>query len=173
MLALSGAAETRNGAMLQRHNELVERLARGRTNRPIVEVAGSDAHALARVGRTYTEVPAANREEFLVNLRAGLGRPGGEHGSVPVLAVEIYTAIAQYWAGLLGLQRHDLSAARRLFGLAFSLVSLPFQFIPGAIAINQKLGEDRRVERYRRQLMPSGEPRPTAADGAPVRVART
>ena len=45
------------------------------------QVAGSDAHALASVGTTYTEVPGArNKEEFFAGLRAGYGRLGGESG---------------------------------------------------------------------------------------------
>ena len=45
------------------------------------QVAGSDAHALASVGTTYTEVPGArNKEEFFAGLRAGNGRLCGESG---------------------------------------------------------------------------------------------
>ena len=45
------------------------------------QVAGSDAHALASVGTTYTEVPGArNKEEFFAGLRAGYGRLCGESG---------------------------------------------------------------------------------------------
>jgi hypothetical protein len=44
-------------------------------------VAGSDAHALASVGTTYTEVPGArNKEEFFAGLLAGHGRLCGESG---------------------------------------------------------------------------------------------
>ena len=40
-------------------------------------VAGSDAHTLRRIGRTWTAAPGRTREEFLASLRAGLGRAGG------------------------------------------------------------------------------------------------
>lgn len=160
MLSLFPSAETRNGAMLQAHNVLIEDLVRRRDSPRLAQAGGSDAHTLARIGRTYTEVPARNREEFLAGLQAGLGQVCGDHGAASAIAGDIYTVIAQYWAGLLGFRRHDLSWPRRFLGLAFSLPSLPFQFIPGLISVAQKMDESRRVETYRRVLLPG--PRVTA-----------
>jgi predicted metal-dependent phosphoesterase TrpH len=154
ILSIFGAAETRNGSMLQAHNELIEQLFGGWSAfPPVARVGGSDAHTLTRIGRTYTEAPGRNREEFLANLKAGLGQVRGDHGSTWCVAGDIYTVITQYWSGLLGLRRDDLSWFRRLLGIAFSVPSLPFQFIPGMIAVAQKLNERRRIERYRRSLM--------------------
>jgi len=53
---------------------------------PLASVAGSDAHTLRRVGRTWIEAPGTTREEFLESLKRGRGRPGGLHGGVPASA---------------------------------------------------------------------------------------
>jgi hypothetical protein len=108
-------------------------------------VAGSDAHTLRRVGRTWTSVPASSREEFLANLAAGMGRAEGQQGGAVPLAADIYGVIADYWLCLVGLQRHEISLPRRAFGLGFSIVSAPFEFIPFIIAALTKRGEARRV----------------------------
>jgi len=72
------AVEARNGQMLASANEHAAEFAWKRCK---TQVAGSDAHALASVGTTYTEVPGAkNKEEFFVGLRAGKGRLCGESG---------------------------------------------------------------------------------------------
>lgn len=74
------ALETRNGHMLARANENAAALA-DFTARS--EVGGSDAHAMASVGCTYTIVPRAHtKEEFLHGLRHGFGRVRGETGGI-------------------------------------------------------------------------------------------
>ena len=160
MLSACGAAETRNGAMLASHNGLVERLVDAWPGPPLARTGGSDAHTLARVARTYTEVPARNREEFLAGLKAGRGQVRGDHGSAGRLAADIYRVIAQYWVALAGLRRHDLSVPRRLLGLAFSLPSFPFQFVPGLVTVVQKRAESRRVQELENRLEPNPNPNP-------------
>ena len=72
------AVEARNGQMLASANQHAADFAWKRCK---TQVAGSDAHALASVGTTYTEVPGArNKEEFFAGLRAGNGRLCGESG---------------------------------------------------------------------------------------------
>ena len=46
------------------------------------------------------------------------------------------------------LRRDDLLAGRRLLGIAASLGLLPFQFIPGWLAVRGKQGERDRITRY-------------------------
>jgi len=152
LLAACDAAETRNGAMLGAHNELVERLLRDGEPLRLARVGGSDAHTLTRVGRTYTVVDANSRAEFLANLRRGRATTGGAHGSTGALAREIYETILHYWASLVRLRRDDLGARRRLLGMAASLGLLPFQFVPGLVAIRGKRAEAARVARYARAL---------------------
>ena len=43
------------------HNSLIERLARAVAGGPLAGVAGSDAHTLRRIGRTWTEAPGQDR----------------------------------------------------------------------------------------------------------------
>ncbi|MGD0906955.1 MAG: PHP domain-containing protein [Candidatus Acidiferrales bacterium] len=73
------AVEARNGQMLACANRQAEEFAWRRCK---TQVAGSDAHALASVGTTYTEVLGArDKDEFFAGLRAGYGRLGGDSGS--------------------------------------------------------------------------------------------
>jgi predicted metal-dependent phosphoesterase TrpH len=148
------AFEVRNGTMLASHNRLAEEIARqaiDSTGHPIVPIAGSDSHSLFGIGSTFTETPGKTREDFLTNLRAGVARPGGRHGGIWRGAKEIYAVVGNYWASLLGFGRQDLSWQRRVIGLAFSGVSMPFQFSPLVVAALHKRGEAARVEQYRRE----------------------
>lgn len=70
--------ETLNGQMLATCNRSAARLAR-RWNKAIV--AGSDAHTLAALGMTYTDVPAVGGvNEFLDGLKNRAGRACGISG---------------------------------------------------------------------------------------------
>jgi predicted metal-dependent phosphoesterase TrpH len=70
--------ETLNGQMLAGSNRSAAELAERWRKAPI---GGSDAHTLASLGLTYTEVPEArDAGEFLAGLRAGRGRVYGECG---------------------------------------------------------------------------------------------
>ena len=80
--------EGRNGQMLPSANRHASVFARRKRK---VQVGGSDAHALASVGTTYTEVPGArDKDEFLAGLRAGHGRLGGDSGCFWKLTRDIY-----------------------------------------------------------------------------------
>ena len=85
------AYETRNGQMWPQANHEAQRLAR-RLGK--MEIAGSDSHTIAGVGRTYTEVPGArNAEEFLAGLRAGNGVVQGVHGSYAKITADVYRIV--------------------------------------------------------------------------------
>jgi len=82
------AFEVRNGQMWPEANGAAERLAKKLTK---VGIAGSDAHTLAGVGLTYTEVPGVRTiDEFFAGLRAGSGIVHGAHGSLAKLTVDVY-----------------------------------------------------------------------------------
>jgi predicted metal-dependent phosphoesterase TrpH len=168
------ALETRNGAMLPAHNALIERIlaARGAAGQPRhAIVAGSDAHTPRRIGRTWTEAPGRTREEFLANLAAGQGRAHGQQGATLALAADIYGVIADYWLSLIGLRRQQLSLPRRAFGMAFSLVSAPFEFIPLLVATISKSTESRRIERYADLLVhETAEAHRMPRDAEPMRI---
>jgi predicted metal-dependent phosphoesterase TrpH len=145
------ALEVRNGAMLAAHNTLVELMAERRALAAPMSrlgmVAGSDAHTLRRVGLTWTTAPGRTREEFLLSLRQGLGRPGGLHGSAIAAAADAYGVIGRYLGSLAGYGPRDLGPWRRAACVAFAGATLPFQFMPLAIAMAGKARERREVAR--------------------------
>jgi predicted metal-dependent phosphoesterase TrpH len=150
-LEMTPALETRNGAMLAAHNDLIAAIAASVrvAGAAPVAVGGSDAHMLRYVGTTYTETAGATREDFLEHLRAGRTRVGGAHGGYGRLVVEIYGMIVNHWRGLLGLERNDLTWQERLASGVCSALLLPFQFVPGVIACQIKRDETARIARCR------------------------
>ena len=153
-LRLFPAFEVRNGTMLAAHNELAEAIVRqwsASSPSPLTAIGGSDSHTLRGIGTTYTEAPGTTRDEFLQSLRAGRARAGGRHGSTWREAREIYGVVGRYWAALLGAGRQELSWPRRTLGLAFSALSMPFEFSPLVVAALHKRDEARRVAGYRRE----------------------
>jgi len=157
------ALEVRNGTMAEAHNALLEGIAasfpQGVGNRferaqpkrfptpcgKLALTAGSDAHTLRRVGTTWIEAPGRTRDEFLDSVRSGRGVPGGAHGTTATIAADAYGVIASYVAALAGFGPRDLPPLRRAACLAFSVVSLPFQFIPLVMAARSKAGERRAI----------------------------
>jgi predicted metal-dependent phosphoesterase TrpH len=154
------AVEVRNGSMLAAHNTLVELMAERRAVRVpmprLAVVAGSDAHTLRRVGLTWTSAPGRTREDFLQSLREGLGRPGGRHGTTAAVAGDAYGVIGRYLSSLAGYGPKDLRSWRRAACLAFAGATLPFQFMPLAIAMARKAGERREVARAAARLAAAG-----------------
>jgi predicted metal-dependent phosphoesterase TrpH len=148
------AVETRNGAMSAAHNGLVEEIAAVWSVRfPLACVAGSDAHTLRRVGRTWTEAPGRTREEFLESVKRGFGRPGGRHGGVPATCGDVYGVIAAYAASLVGEGPVDHRGWHRAACLAFVAASLPLQLLlPAMMTLVIKRREMREVRRARRDL---------------------
>jgi hypothetical protein len=72
------AVETLNGQMLAVANRYAASFA-ARTGK--IAIGGSDAHTMASLGRTYTEVAGArDREEFLAGLKMGRTRVNGVSG---------------------------------------------------------------------------------------------
>ena len=62
----------------------------------MVAAAGSDAHTLDSLGRTYTEVPGArNKTEFLDGLRSGCASLHGESGNYWKLTLAVYSLAAE------------------------------------------------------------------------------
>lgn len=112
------AVEARNGQMLPCANREAAEFAWARCK---TQVAGSDAHALASVGTTYTEVPGArSKEEFFAGLRAGHGQLCGESGSYWKLTRDVLALCCE-------MMRED----RRTLLLA-PLIAL----VPAGVAVN-------------------------------------
>ncbi len=169
LLSLVPALEVRNGAMLASHNTFIEHYAR--TVPPgWIPIAGSDAHTLRRVGRTWTEVPkATDAAGFLRGLRAGTCRPGGISGSVFAISGDVYGVVARYIASLAGIGPSDHRGLERLACLAFSLGSVPFQFTPLLVAAIGKLKEQATVNTVRAHV--AVQPSAHAAGDLPVQQA--
>ncbi len=98
------AFETLNGHMLASANRSAAALA-ARCGK--ARVAGSDAHTLASLGRTYTEVAGAgDANEFLDGLRRGRATVHGEDGNWAKLTLAVWEiglelARERPWAALL------------------------------------------------------------------------
>jgi len=155
LLEIVPALEVRNGAMLAVHNELIERLQTSPGGRSLAITAGSDAHTLRRVGTTWTEAPGGSPEAFLASLRAGLGRPGGAHGTAGGIAIDTYGVIGRFMASLVGIGPQDHALARRAACLGFCAVSMPFQFLPILLlsrAKRQEAAVTREAAEYLRRL---------------------
>ena len=90
------AFETRNGQMWAGANESAARLA-ARLGK--IAIAGSDSHAIAGLGHTYTEVPGARTvDEFFAGLRTGCGRIHGTHGSCRKLTADVFSIVRSlFW----------------------------------------------------------------------------
>jgi predicted metal-dependent phosphoesterase TrpH len=89
------AFEIRNGQMWPEANASAERLA-ARLGK--IGLGGSDAHTIAGVGLTYTEVPGVRTvSEFFAGLRAGRGGVHGAHGSYAKLTADVYRIIRSFF----------------------------------------------------------------------------
>jgi predicted metal-dependent phosphoesterase TrpH len=147
LLSAVPAMETRNGAMSMAHNSLAERLSRDwrSDGTPMARVAGSDAHTLRRVGRTWTEAPGTTAAAFLASLSAGLGKPGGDHGGPMTIAADTYGVVARYSASVYGRGPRDHSGWHRAGCALFVAGSIPAQFMPMVVALVVKSRERRAV----------------------------
>jgi predicted metal-dependent phosphoesterase TrpH len=158
LLSAVPAIELRNGSMLRAHNELISHLCSTRLapDLPLAIVAGSDAHTLRRVGRTWTEAPGRTAAEFLASLRQGLGRAGGAHGGAATIAADAYGVVARYAASVFGWGPRDHSGWHRAACALFVVGSLPLQFLPVAIAAAGKRREARTVAAAAERLSSTG-----------------
>jgi len=68
--------------------------------RPLIPVAGSDAHSLRRVGKAYTEANAATGAEFLEEVKAGRCRIHGTTLGSAGLLREVYGMVFRYYLRL-------------------------------------------------------------------------
>jgi predicted metal-dependent phosphoesterase TrpH len=146
------ALEVRNGTMLAAHNEVIARIARGWRGVPLGMTGGSDAHTLRRIARTWTAAPGATAAEYLDNLRRGLGQPDGVHGGIGAVAGDAYEVVGRYCGSLVGFGPCEQPLWRRAACLAFSVVSLPAQFVPIALVVSGKRQEAREVQRLQSTL---------------------
>ena len=92
--------------------------------------------------------PGSTREEFLAEPPPREHRDGGAHGGRGRLLVEIYGAIANHWtdsSASSATTRPGRTCRRRE---SASALLLPFQFMPGVVAVRMKQAEAARIGRY-------------------------
>ncbi|HEY2435501.1 MAG TPA: PHP-associated domain-containing protein [Vicinamibacterales bacterium] len=173
LLAMAPAVEVRNGTMLRGHNTLVAELWSRLGGAAPAVTAGSDAHTLRRIGRTWTEAPGTTAAEFLASLRAGAGRAGGDHGWSGTVAADAYGVVARYAASIFGYGPRDHYGWHRLMCAACVVASPPAQFLPAVIAVRGKVEERRVVAAIAATLgreqtgLPSERPGPRPVSPAP------
>jgi predicted metal-dependent phosphoesterase TrpH len=155
MAQLFDVFEVRNGSQQREHNTLIasllERLRRH--GREVGMVAGSDCHTLRRLGRTYTASPAANREAFLADIRAGRGQVFGAHSNHFSLAADIYGVVLRYYPTVLSLRNGEFPPLLRAKNFLLSIAAAPFLFTPYVVALRHSHIERSRVNLYSRLFL--------------------
>ncbi len=158
MVELFDVFEIRNGSQQREHNtfivELLERAREvARASGPLGKVAGSDAHTLRRIGRTYTASPARNREEFLEDIRAGRTQVFGAHSNHVSLAADIYGVVLRYYPTVLAVRNGEFPPFLRAKNLLLSLLAAPFLISPYVAAVRHSRIERERIHLYSRLLL--------------------
>jgi len=158
MAQLFDVFEVRNGSQQREHNlfivELLERYRRQTgAERTIGMVAGSDAHTLRRIGRTYTASPARNREEFLADVRAGRAQVFGRHSDHLSLAADIYGVVLRHYPAVLTGDNGNFPTLVRLKATVLTLMAAPFLFTPYVAALRHSRTERERINLFARLLL--------------------
>ncbi len=166
MAGLFDIFEVRNGSQQREHNtfivELLERLRSIPCHpRPFGRVAGSDAHTLRRVGRSYTASPARNRQEFLEDIRAGRTEVFGAHSNHLSLAADIYGVVLRHYLAVLSIGNGELPPFLRLKTACLTLLAAPFLFTPYVMAVRHSRIERARIGHFSR-LLPENQPAPSS-----------
>jgi predicted metal-dependent phosphoesterase TrpH len=146
--------EARNGTLQRQHNALIAALlARFRSvGRAVSVVAGSDAHTLRRIGRSYTASYAKNREEFLEDIRTGRTEVFGPDPNHLTLAADIYGVVLRYYPTVLSIGNGEFSPAGRITKFFMSLAAAPFLVTPYVVALRHMRTERNRVRQFSRLL---------------------
>ena len=152
MAELFDVFEVRNGSQQSEHNTfiaaLLERLRQN--GRQVGKVAGSDAHTLRRLGRTYTASTARTREDFLADVRAGRALVFGSHSNHLSLAGDIYGVVLRYYPAVLSLGNGEFPPLLRMKNFVLSLLAAPFLFTPYVAALRHSRRERSRISHFER-----------------------
>jgi predicted metal-dependent phosphoesterase TrpH len=162
MAGLFDVFEVRNGSQQREHNAFIVRLLeeRPRGLSPIGRVAGSDAHTLRRIGRTYTASEASNPHEFFADIRAGRSRIFGAHSNHLSLAGDIYGVVLRHYPTVLWSGNGDFPAGTRLKAAILTLAATPFLFTPYLIALRHSQIERERIGRFAKCVLNGSRPEP-------------
>jgi predicted metal-dependent phosphoesterase TrpH len=161
MASLFDIFEARNGTLQRQHNALIAALlGRFRSlGRAVSVVAGSDAHTLRRIGRSYTASHARSREEFLEDIRAGRSEVFGPDPNHLTLAADIYGVVLRYYPTVLSIGNGEFSPAGRASKFFLSLAAAPFLVTPYLAALRHMRTERTRVRQFSQLLL--GKPLPS------------
>lgn len=117
-----------NGSRLGVQNRTAARVAAAHGK---VGIAGSDAHTMRGIGRTWVEAPfATTRQEFLDDLHAGRVRVGGQQGHALTMASDVIRMTSSLYAEHAGLLAERPWRWRRQLMVACMAVGAPLVAIP-------------------------------------------
>jgi predicted metal-dependent phosphoesterase TrpH len=155
MAELFDVFEARNGTLQRQHNALIAALlGRFRSSGCRVSVvAGSDAHTLRRIGRSYTASHAQNREEFLEDIRAGRTEVFGPDPNHLTLAADIYGVVLRYYPTVLSIHNGEFSPVSRVSKFFLSLAAAPFLVAPYLAALRHMRIERNRIREFSQLLL--------------------
>ncbi|PYV13196.1 MAG: hypothetical protein DMG21_21590, partial [Acidobacteria bacterium] len=160
MAGLFDVFEVRNGSQQREHNAFIVRLLEERshgsllsgTERAFGRIAGSDAHTLRRIGRTYTASEARDDGEFFADIRAGRAGIFGAHSNHWSLAGDIYGVVLRHYPAVLSFGNGEFPLGTRLKTAFLTLAAAPFLFTPYVIAVRHSHMERRRIGRFAREI---------------------
>lgn len=154
MAELFDVFEVRNGSQERDHNKLIANLVEAfrRRGRPVGVIGGSDSHTLRRLGRTYTLCFAAHCQEFLEAIRTGRSQVCGAHSNHVSLAADIYGVVLRYYPAVFSVGNGELPGAVRVRNILFSILAVPFLFVPYVTAARHSTIEHARVNQFARIL---------------------
>ncbi len=160
MAQLFDVFEVRNGSQLREHNLFIVKLLeqyRNSTNtdQPIGMIAGSDAHTLRRIGRTYTASPARTKQGFLDDIRAGRTQAFGSHSNHLSLAADIYGVVLRHFPAVLSGANGNFPPAVRIKAAILTLLATPFLFTPYIVAVRHGRIERERISLFSQLLLGS------------------
>jgi predicted metal-dependent phosphoesterase TrpH len=139
--------ETLNGAQQGASNAAVAAVAdflesRGKR---LGRTGGSDAHTLARIGTSWTEAQAADRESFLLSLHAAEAGPGGVSSSLSSVVLDVYRIVLGYYGDIVGNRNGHFEGRSRRRAVLCALASLPLHL--SALPVTGTLYRSLRVRR--------------------------
>jgi len=158
MAELFDVFEVRNGSQLLEHNQFIVKLLEQYRNgpgapRPMGMIAGSDAHTLRRIGRTYTASPARTKQEFLEDIRAGRTQVFGPHSDSLSLAADIYGVVLRHYPAVFSGANGNFPLAVRIKAAVLTLLTTPFLFTPYIVAVRHSRIERERINLFSRLLL--------------------
>ncbi len=150
VVGLFSHVEGLNGAVPKLQNRAVSVLCQAaeRGGTQLVQVGGSDAHTMRRVGSTFTVAKGGSARAFLDEIKAGRCGMGGGVISTFGLAREVYGIVGRYYSRLYFGKGESQPLLSYLVGAGVATACLPAVFaqLPLAIvAVNE--ARQKRVSR--------------------------